>query len=75
MPELYRRPPTKLLPPVPPEFVQVFLTKGWQGVERMYGRRTSVHVAWAHLAGLSTDLSREARSKFRRERRANGRAW
>lgn len=54
------RPSTKLIPPPPPEFAHEFATGGWRRVERLYGARTDMLLAWAAQCGVRSKCSRTA---------------
>jgi hypothetical protein len=47
----YRPPPTRVIPPVPPEFPAEFIAGGWRRVERLYGARTDLLLKWVQLSG------------------------
>jgi hypothetical protein len=47
----YRGPSTKCIPPVPPHFVDNFLSGGWRKIERMYGARDDRLLKWIELSG------------------------
>jgi hypothetical protein len=49
--EPYRRPSTKVIPPVPTNFARNFIEGGWRKVERMYGQRDDLLIKWKSLAG------------------------
>jgi hypothetical protein len=51
MPNNYRKPSTKILPPPPPEFAENFIKGGWRLVERLYGARTDLLLKWIELSG------------------------
>jgi len=42
---------TRTIPPVPPEFAEVFARGGWEEVERVYGGRTDLHRKWVEISG------------------------
>lgn len=52
MPSLYRSPPTKIIPPPPPEYAETFRKGGWRMVERVYGARTDLHLKWQTMLGI-----------------------
>jgi|MedtruStandDraft_1076414.scaffolds.fasta_scaffold168414_2 hypothetical protein len=41
----------RTIPPVPPEFTDVFRRGGWELVELLYGGRTDLHRKWVKLSG------------------------
>lgn len=47
----YRRAPTRLIPPAPPEFADEFIAGGWRRVERLYGARTDLLLKWVEMSG------------------------
>jgi hypothetical protein len=57
----YRRPSTKRLAPVPPEFSSEFIRGGHRRVERIYGERSDTKEKWIALAGgLTLEAARLA---------------
>lgn len=45
------RPSTRIIPPPPPEYKANFERGGWRLVERLYGARTDLHLAWQAQLG------------------------
>ena len=57
----YRRPSSRRVPPVPPEFVQQFGEGGWRRIERVYGARNDLVRKWIVLAGGERELKAKRR--------------
>lgn len=57
----WRRPSSKRVPPVPPEFVQQFCEGGWRRIERLYGARNDLVRKWIALAGGEWELKAKRR--------------
>ncbi|WP_010337794.1 hypothetical protein [Sphingobium yanoikuyae] len=54
----HRRPSSKLIPPLPPEFAQQFVEGGWRRIERVYGARNDLVRKWIAMAGGERELKR-----------------
>lgn len=60
----YRPPPTKGVPPVPPNFARNFVEGGWRKIERLYGARDDRLLKWIELSG-GRELYRGRRDHMR----------
>lgn len=49
--------------PVPPEFREQFLAKGWRHVEHLYGARTDLIRKWIALCGGLAALQAERKAR------------
>jgi hypothetical protein len=49
--------------PVPPEFREAFIRKGWRYVEHLYGARTDVIRKWLFIVGLGDKATRKSARK------------
>lgn len=58
----YRRFPTRVTPPIPPEYEQEFIRGGHRRVERLYGARTDLHVKWQEMLGGIRALQEKRRA-------------
>lgn len=64
----WRRPSSRLVPPVPAEFVQQFIEGGWRRIERVYGRRNDLVRKWIVLVGGERDLKAKRREWLLKQR-------
>lgn len=58
----YRRPSTKCVRPVPPEFAATFVEGGWRKIERVYHARTDLLTKWKAIRG--DDVLKSLRDRF-----------
>jgi hypothetical protein len=68
-----RHPPTKAIPERPPNFERHFIEGGWRQIERMYGCRDDVVLAWMEQCGGLQQM-RERRRQWLMARNAAARA-
>ncbi len=66
----YRRPPTRLIQPAPPEFAEEFVRGGWRRVERLYGARTDTLLKWIEMCG-GQELHKRRAETWRGNSRGN----
>lgn len=60
-------PPTKAVPDLPENFAKNFIEGGWRRLERVYGCRDDVILAWMAMCG-GLEVMQQRRRQFLRER-------
>lgn len=68
----WKRPPSRLVPPVPENFVQNFMEGGWRRIERIYGARNDLVRKWIVMCGGERELKAKRRAYLVSRRRGEG---
>lgn len=68
----WKRPPSRLVPPVPDGFVQHFMEGGWRRIERIYGARNDLVRKWIVMAGGERELKAKRRAYILKRRMGDG---
>lgn len=59
--------PTKAVPDLPPNFARHFVEGGWRAVERHYGCRDDVVLAWMEVCGGVAVMQQRRRDWLKRK--------
>ncbi len=68
-----RNAPTKAIPALPPNFAKNFIEGGWRQLERVYGCRDDVILAWMAMCG-GVEAMQQRRGQYIAERKRQAEA-